>query len=63
MAARQPDELAAEARRWLTRHHGPRTRAVELTLHALASYYDDLAVVVGILAWWESGAPLRPSPR
>jgi hypothetical protein len=48
---RPPDELSAEARRWLTQHHGPATPATRRVRLALAIHYGDLTVIDGILRW------------
>ena len=50
---KQPDEMAATARRWVTSHRGPRTKAVTAVLEALSRYYDDLIVVHGIVQFGE----------
>lgn len=51
-ATREPDQLAAEARRWLGRATlKTDPRIIAATLHALDRYYDDVAVVAGIVQW------------
>lgn len=47
---RRPDFLAAEARRWLAGHKGPRTEAVDAVRHHLADYYADGAVLDALIA-------------
>jgi hypothetical protein len=46
-----PDELSANARRWLTQHQGPKTPATRHVLQALADHYADTVVLEGILRW------------
>lgn len=51
-ATEQPDELAAEARRWVCQAGWSTDPAiVAAVLKALARYYDDLIVVRGIIRW------------
>ena len=63
---RQPDQLAAEARRWIGKA-GDTTDAkvVAAVLEGLRSYYGDVVVVEGIVAWRQAhGArPGQPAPR
>ena len=48
----EPDRLAAEARRWLGRCTiATDPRAIAACLQALERYYDDVAVVAGIVQW------------
>lgn len=46
-----PDELSAEARRWLIHHQGPKTPATRHVLQALAAHYADTTVLAGVLRW------------
>lgn len=59
MAKHAPDELAAQARRWLIHHQGPKTPATRLVLRSLADHYDDTVVLEGVLRWKARGA--RPA--
>jgi hypothetical protein len=45
MSKLKPDELAAEARRWLVRFRGPLSPAYRRVRVALDDYYDDGAVL------------------
>lgn len=52
MSERRPDELSANARRWVTGagiNSDP--RVLEAVLRALERDYDDVAVVRGIVRW------------
>lgn len=48
----QPDQLAAEARRWLGRVTiATDPEIITAALRALGRYYDDVAVLAGIVRW------------
>jgi hypothetical protein len=52
-----PDELSANARRWLTHHEGPKTPATRHVLRALSAHYADITVLEGILRWKKTHRP------
>jgi hypothetical protein len=53
----QPDQLAAETRRWYLAHRGPQTPATRRVLDALADYYADTGFLEKALRFLN-----RPTP-
>jgi hypothetical protein len=59
---REPDRLAAEARRWLGRHRGPQTAATRAVREALDGYFaDDDLDRVGRFRGWAAAGLVRAS--
>jgi hypothetical protein len=52
LSERRPDELSANARRWVTGAGiNSDARVIDVVLHALERDYDDVIVVRGIVRW------------